>query len=152
MGLIYILILFVYSYQCDKTILRWCTQHQLIISTNWWFTLYDSFSVFTGICKYQVINKTDKYILIILEHNHLQNTMFTLLQLCIQDQHDINRYSCKYRKWIIKCKSPIGRYNQLMLCTSSSYCFINCWDFHSSSSSYFVDNDSVDQHSQLISY
>ena len=35
-------------------------------------------------------NKTDKYILNILEHNHLQNTMFTLLQICIQEQHDIN--------------------------------------------------------------
>jgi len=35
----------------------------------------DSFSVFTGQCKYQVNNKTDKYILDILEHNHLQNTI-----------------------------------------------------------------------------
>ena len=35
-------------------------------------------------------NKTDKYILNILEHNHLQNAMFTLLQICIQEQHDIN--------------------------------------------------------------
>jgi hypothetical protein len=37
-----------------------------------------------------MINKTDKYILNIIEHNHLQNTMFTLLQIFIQDQHDIN--------------------------------------------------------------
>jgi hypothetical protein len=65
------------------TIWWWCTQHKLIISTKWWFALYDSFSVFTGICKYQVNNTTDKYILNILEHNHLQNTMFTLLRIFI---------------------------------------------------------------------
>jgi heme/copper-type cytochrome/quinol oxidase subunit 2 len=48
------------------------------------------FSVLTvNHCKYQVNNKTDKYILNILEHNHLQNTIFTLLQICIQEQHDI---------------------------------------------------------------
>ena len=35
-------------------------------------------------------NKTDKYILNILEHSNLQNTMLTLLQICIQEQHDIN--------------------------------------------------------------
>jgi hypothetical protein len=40
---------------------------------QWWFALFDSFSVFTGMCKYQVKNKTDKYILYILEYNQLQN-------------------------------------------------------------------------------
>ena len=35
-------------------------------------------------------NKTDKYILNILEHSNLQNTMLTLLQIFIQEQHDIN--------------------------------------------------------------
>jgi hypothetical protein len=29
----------------------------------------------------------------ILEHNHLQNTMFTLLQIFIQEQHDIDNIS-----------------------------------------------------------
>jgi ssRNA-specific RNase YbeY (16S rRNA maturation enzyme) len=37
-----------------------------------------------------VNNKTDKYILNILEHNNLQNTMFTLVYILIQEQHDIN--------------------------------------------------------------
>ena len=45
-------------------------------------------------CKYQVNNKTDKYIINILEHHHEQNTMFTLLQIFIQEQHDINSMSC----------------------------------------------------------
>jgi hypothetical protein len=44
-----------------------------------------------GECKYQVKNKTDKYILNILEHNHLQNTMLTLLQIFLQELHDINK-------------------------------------------------------------
>jgi hypothetical protein len=52
------------------------------------------FSAFTGNhCKYQVNNKTDKYILHILEHNHLQNTMLTLLQIFIEEQHDIDSIS-----------------------------------------------------------
>jgi hypothetical protein len=52
----------------------------------------DYFSVFTGeYCKYQVNNKTDKYILNILEHDHLQNTMFTLLRIFIQEQDYISR-------------------------------------------------------------
>jgi hypothetical protein len=46
----------------------------------------------TGNRKYQVNNKTDKYILNILEHSNLQNTMLTLLQICIQEQHDINLF------------------------------------------------------------
>ena len=50
--------------------------------------------IYTGISKYQVNNKTDKYILHILEHNHLQNnlqnTMFTLVYILIQEQHNIN--------------------------------------------------------------
>jgi hypothetical protein len=37
-----------------------------------------------------VKNKTDKYILNILEHNHLQNTMFTLLRIFIQEQNYIS--------------------------------------------------------------
>jgi hypothetical protein len=37
-----------------------------------------------------VNNKTDKYILNILEHNNLQHTMFTLVLILIQEQHDIN--------------------------------------------------------------
>jgi hypothetical protein len=45
----------------NKTIWRWCAQHQLIISTKWWFILYDLFSVFTVLGKYQDNNKTDKY-------------------------------------------------------------------------------------------
>ena len=35
-------------------------------------------------------NKTDKYILNILQHSNLQNTMFTLEYILIQEQHDIN--------------------------------------------------------------
>ena len=35
-------------------------------------------------------NKSDKYILNILEHNNLQNIMFTLLWIFTQEQHDIN--------------------------------------------------------------
>ena len=50
----------------------------------------DYFSVFTGQSKYQVKNKTDKYILNILEHNHLQNTMFTLLRILIPEQNYIS--------------------------------------------------------------
>ena len=38
-------------------------------------------------------NKTDKYILNITEHNHLQNTMLTLLQIFIQEQHGIDSIS-----------------------------------------------------------
>jgi hypothetical protein len=49
----------------------------------------DYFSVFTGESKYQVNNKTDKYIINILEHKHIQNTMFTLLQIFIQEQNYI---------------------------------------------------------------
>ena len=48
----------------NKTIWRWCAQHQLIIFTKWWFILYDLFSVFsvfTVFGKYQENNKTDKY-------------------------------------------------------------------------------------------
>jgi hypothetical protein len=67
------------------------------------------------------VNKTDKYILNILEHNNLQNTMFTLLWILIQER--------KYRKLIILCKSSLGGNNQLMLCTSSSYCYIIYWNF-----------------------
>jgi hypothetical protein len=37
-----------------------------------------------------VNNKTDKYILNILEDNNLQNTMLTLEYILIQEQHDIN--------------------------------------------------------------
>jgi hypothetical protein len=37
-----------------------------------------------------VNNKTDKYILNILEDNNLQNTMLTLKYILIQEQHDIN--------------------------------------------------------------
>ena len=44
--------------------------------------------------KYQEKNKTDKYILNILEHNHLQNTMFTLLHIFMQELHDINSIYC----------------------------------------------------------
>jgi hypothetical protein len=83
----------------NKTIWRWCTQHQLIIFTKWWFILYDLFSVFTGFGKYHENYKTDKYkitikcnvnLLNIHEHNHLQNTVFKLLHIYIQEQHDIN--------------------------------------------------------------
>ena len=35
-------------------------------------------------------NKTDKYILNILEDNNLQYTMLTLEYILIQEQHDIN--------------------------------------------------------------
>ena len=35
-------------------------------------------------------NKTDMYILNILEDNNLQNTMLTLEYILIQEQHDIN--------------------------------------------------------------
>jgi hypothetical protein len=56
-------------------------------------------------------NKTDKYILNIIEHNHLQNTMFTVLQICIQEQHDIDinlRYNdqagSKKHKFNRKCE------------------------------------------------
>jgi hypothetical protein len=37
-----------------------------------------------------VNNKTNKYILNILEDNNLQNTMLTLEYILIQEQHDIN--------------------------------------------------------------
>jgi hypothetical protein len=70
-----------------KSIVGWRSQHIIkqydddVNNMNWLFLSSDDlhcvikFFVFTGICKYQVKNKTDKYILDILEHNHLQNTV-----------------------------------------------------------------------------
>jgi hypothetical protein len=43
--------------------------------------------------------------------------------------HLILTFPCKYRKLIIKRKPSLGRNNQFMLCTSSSYCYIIYWDF-----------------------
>jgi hypothetical protein len=69
--------------------------YNTVIVLNWLFlpsdVLHcDYYSVFTGIGKYQVKKKTDKYILNILEHNHLQNTMFILLRIFIQEQNYIS--------------------------------------------------------------
>jgi hypothetical protein len=57
-------------------------------------------------CKYQLSNKTDKYILNILEHTHLQYTMLTFLQIFIYTyiENLIKRYTLQ-----IKCKIPLFR-------------------------------------------
>ena len=83
-----------------KSIFGWKSQQIIkqydddVNNMNWLFlpsdVLHcDYFSVFTGESKYQVNNKTDKYIINILEHKHIQNTMFTLLQIFIQEQNYI---------------------------------------------------------------
>ena len=86
-----------------KSIFGWKSQQIIkqydddVSNMNWLFlpsdVLHcDYFSVFTGASKYQVKNKTDKYILNIFEHNHLQNTMFTLLRIFIQEQNYISSF------------------------------------------------------------
>jgi ssRNA-specific RNase YbeY (16S rRNA maturation enzyme) len=85
-------------------------------------------SLHTGNCKYQVNNKTNKYILNILEHSNLQNTMLTLLQIFIQEQHDINLLYLPNDS-LHDVISLLDRNKQFMLYASSSYCYIIHWDF-----------------------
>ena len=84
-----------------KSIFGWKSQQIIkqydddVNKINWLFlpsdVLHcDSYYVFTGLSKYQVKNKTDKYILNILEHKQIQNTMLTLLQIFIQEQDYIS--------------------------------------------------------------
>jgi hypothetical protein len=58
-----------------------------------WIFLLTAIPILRDLGMYQMNNKTDKYILNIIEHNHLQNTMYTLLQIFIQGQHDIDSIS-----------------------------------------------------------